>query len=244
VSAIQFLRCCRPSATKVDARGPRISVISVDEEKKTSRPSTSDHKSDFELVALPKKRAEADRTYEQADEIVQTTTNTFMWRNLQYDVPAGPGASRRLLSSVSGYAAPGKLTALMGAERVNIHLPTSAFVRVRLTRCGVIQKTLFNVLAGRDSTGVISGELLVNGEILPTKFRMYKYVPIVILFREMTLTKVQWILPTDGCPSSNDDCIRGSLVFGEASSASVDAIGQEESTVSCALYLRFFQRCC
>ena len=38
----------------------------------------------------------------------------FSWKNIQYDVPISAGRTRKLLDDVSGYVAPGKLTALMG----------------------------------------------------------------------------------------------------------------------------------
>lgn len=41
-------------------------------------------------------------------------TDIFTWQKLQYDVPVGGGQMRRLLDDVSGFVAPGKLTALMG----------------------------------------------------------------------------------------------------------------------------------
>jgi ATP-binding cassette, subfamily G (WHITE), member 2, SNQ2 len=41
-------------------------------------------------------------------------TDTFIWKHIQYDVPTGGGQTRRLLDDVSGFVAPGKLTALMG----------------------------------------------------------------------------------------------------------------------------------
>lgn len=40
--------------------------------------------------------------------------NVFSWHNLCYTVPVAAGQYRQLLDNVSGYVAPGKLTALMG----------------------------------------------------------------------------------------------------------------------------------
>lgn len=40
-------------------------------------------------------------------------TDVFSWKDLNYTVPV-PGGHRKLLDDVSGYVAPGKLTALMG----------------------------------------------------------------------------------------------------------------------------------
>ena len=41
-------------------------------------------------------------------------TDVFTWRNVQYDVHLKKGETRRLLDDISGFVAPGKLTALMG----------------------------------------------------------------------------------------------------------------------------------
>jgi ATP-binding cassette subfamily G (WHITE) protein 2 (SNQ2) len=41
-------------------------------------------------------------------------TDVFSWQHLTYTVTVSGGAHKRLLNDVSGYVAPGKLTALMG----------------------------------------------------------------------------------------------------------------------------------
>ena len=38
----------------------------------------------------------------------------FLWKNIHYEVPVSGGHTRKLLDDISGYVAPGKLTALMG----------------------------------------------------------------------------------------------------------------------------------
>ena len=43
-----------------------------------------------------------------------TMADIFSWRHLEYTVPISGGKTRSLLNDVSGYVAPGKLTALMG----------------------------------------------------------------------------------------------------------------------------------
>jgi ATP-binding cassette subfamily G (WHITE) protein 2 (SNQ2) len=45
---------------------------------------------------------------------VSTMADVFTWRNVQYDVSLNNGETRRLLDDISGFVAPGKLTALMG----------------------------------------------------------------------------------------------------------------------------------
>lgn len=53
---------------------------------------------------------------EQSEKALQETpsmTDIFSWQNICYTVPVGKGETRLLLDNVSGYVAPGKLTALM-----------------------------------------------------------------------------------------------------------------------------------
>jgi ATP-binding cassette subfamily G (WHITE) protein 2 (SNQ2) len=45
---------------------------------------------------------------------VPMMTDVFTWRHVQYDVSLKKGETRRLLDDISGFVAPGKLTALMG----------------------------------------------------------------------------------------------------------------------------------
>jgi ATP-binding cassette subfamily G (WHITE) protein 2 (SNQ2) len=84
----------------------------------------------------------------------------FTWKNINYTVPIDIG-ERRLLSDVTGYVAPGKLTALMGES-------------------GAGKTTLLNVLAMRTDTGVVTGDRFVNGQALPADFQSQSYV--VVLF--------------------------------------------------------------
>ncbi|KAG7087521.1 hypothetical protein E1B28_013480 [Marasmius oreades] len=76
----------------------------------------------------------------------------FTWHHLTYDVPIAGGDTRRLLDNVSGFVAPGKLTALMGAS-------------------GAGKTTLLNTLAQRISIGVVSGDVFVGGKTLPADFQ-------------------------------------------------------------------------
>ncbi|KAF8557467.1 pleiotropic drug resistance ABC transporter [Imleria badia] len=76
----------------------------------------------------------------------------FSWKNIQYEVPVSGGEMRNLLDDVSGYVAPGKLTALMGET-------------------GAGKTVLLNVLSQRMSVGVVRGACLVNGHQPPANFR-------------------------------------------------------------------------
>ena len=79
-------------------------------------------------------------------------TDIFSWKDVTYIVPIPGKEDRMLLSNVSGYVAPGKLTALMGES-------------------GAGKTTLLNVLAQRTDTGVVTGDRLVNGKPLPADFQ-------------------------------------------------------------------------
>lgn len=90
----------------------------------------------------------------------QLTKDIFSWQHLQYTVPVSGGDGRKLLDDVSGFVAPGKLTALMGES-------------------GAGKTTLLNVLAQRTSTGIVSGDRFVNGHPLPRDFQAQTYVVFV-----------------------------------------------------------------
>ena len=62
--------------------------------------------------ATEKMRSESGTS--SVDVAVPAMSDVFTWRHLKYDVRVGKGETRRLLEDVSGYVAPGKLTALMG----------------------------------------------------------------------------------------------------------------------------------
>ncbi|KAF9637466.1 ABC transporter-like protein [Lasiodiplodia theobromae] len=82
---------------------------------------------------------------------VEKSEDVFTWNHVNYDVDI-KGETRRLLNDVQGYVKPGTLTALMGES-------------------GAGKTTLLNVLAQRITTGVVSGDVLVNGSPLDRSFQ-------------------------------------------------------------------------
>lgn len=75
---------------------------------------------------------------------------TLTWKDVNYVVPV-PGGTRRLLHDVTGYVKSGQLVALMGAS-------------------GAGKTTCLDVLAQRKNIGVITGEILLEGQTLSSSF--------------------------------------------------------------------------
>ncbi|CAG8950647.1 hypothetical protein HYFRA_00002856 [Hymenoscyphus fraxineus] len=90
----------------------------------------------------------------QEEEILQnieSAGSVFTWENVSYTVPY-MGGERQLLNKVCGYAKPGCLIALMGAS-------------------GAGKTTLLNTLSQRQKTGVVTGDMLVDGRPLGLEFQ-------------------------------------------------------------------------
>ncbi|EEP75711.1 hypothetical protein UREG_00558 [Uncinocarpus reesii 1704] len=83
--------------------------------------------------------------------VIPPQKDVFTWRNVVYDIRI-KGEPRRLLDNVSGWVRPGTLTALMGVS-------------------GAGKTTLLDALAQRTTTGVITGDMLVNGKPLDMSFQ-------------------------------------------------------------------------
>ncbi|KAG0700795.1 ABC-2 type transporter-domain-containing protein [Suillus ampliporus] len=115
-------------------------IDTTEDEEKSSRPASLDGVARFTGATA------ANHLLEKPE-----TNDIFTWQHIQYVVPVS-GGERRLLDDVSGYVAPGKLTALMGES-------------------GAGKTTLLNVLAQRVDVGVVMGERSVNGQPLPADFQ-------------------------------------------------------------------------
>ncbi|GAV46590.1 hypothetical protein ZYGR_0A01820 [Zygosaccharomyces rouxii] len=74
----------------------------------------------------------------------------FIWKNICYVIPY-KGGERTLLDNVTGYVAPGTMTALMGES-------------------GAGKTTLLNTLAKRVNVGVVTGDMLINGKPVDSSF--------------------------------------------------------------------------
>lgn len=88
---------------------------------------------------------------EQALESISSSESVFTWKDVEYTVPY-QGGERKLLNKVNGYAKPGVMVALVGAS-------------------GAGKTTLLNTLSQRQSMGVVSGEMLVDGNTLGRDFQ-------------------------------------------------------------------------
>ncbi|KAE8444259.1 hypothetical protein EG329_000759 [Mollisiaceae sp. DMI_Dod_QoI] len=82
---------------------------------------------------------------------ISGSESIFTWENVEYTVPY-MGGERKLLNKISGYAKPGIMVALMGAS-------------------GAGKTTLLNTLSQRQKTGVVAGDMLVDGRPLGTEFQ-------------------------------------------------------------------------
>ncbi|KAK7397865.1 Multidrug resistance protein [Neonectria punicea] len=83
------------------------------------------------------------RTAKQNDGVLEVQTSIFQWHDVCYEVQI-KNETRRILDHVDGWVKPGTLTALMGVS-------------------GAGKTTLLDCLADRISMGVITGEMLVDG---------------------------------------------------------------------------------
>ncbi|GAW10792.1 hypothetical protein ANO14919_001270 [Xylariales sp. No.14919] len=120
----------------------RIAEAPNDEEKNVDSTPSVSSKSSQNMTAI------------NEEEDLQQLTNSdsiFTWRDVEYTVPY-LGGERKLLNKVNGYVKPGLLVALVGAS-------------------GAGKTTLLNTLAQRQRTGVVTGEMFVDGRPLGPDFQ-------------------------------------------------------------------------
>ncbi|KAF4626727.1 hypothetical protein G7Y89_g11429 [Cudoniella acicularis] len=82
---------------------------------------------------------------------LKRSDKSFSWNHLDYDIHVKDG-TKTLLTGIHGYVKPGTMTALIGES-------------------GAGKTTLLNVLAQRTETGVVRGEILINGKNLGKDFK-------------------------------------------------------------------------
>ncbi|ODQ56128.1 ABC drug exporter AtrF [Saitoella complicata NRRL Y-17804] len=119
--------------------------------KKAVATSGSDEESGGAGTSGPNAGA-AGESDEAAMSGLEKSESVFTWQGLSFEVPIGGGNQKKLLNDVMGYCKPGQMTALMGAS-------------------GAGKTTLLNTLAQRQTVGVVTGDMLVDGRALGVEFQ-------------------------------------------------------------------------
>ncbi|OQU96073.1 hypothetical protein CLAIMM_02209 [Cladophialophora immunda] len=90
---------------------------------------------------------------QNATAVIQRQKRIFHWRDVSYDIKI-KGKGRRILDHIDGWVKPGTLTAMVGVS-------------------GAGKTTLLDVLATRvrNATGVITGEIMVDGRLRDNSFQ-------------------------------------------------------------------------
>jgi ATP-binding cassette subfamily G (WHITE) protein 2 (SNQ2) len=121
--------------------------------KSTSKSLRKPTDEEKQSVSIPIGSSSSSATQVPEDDDLKLARNelVFTWDHLSYTVDV-PGGKRKLLDDITGWVKPGQLGALMGSS-------------------GAGKTTLLDVLAQRKDTGVITGEVLVDGRPLPVSFQ-------------------------------------------------------------------------
>ncbi|KFY41728.1 hypothetical protein V494_02834 [Pseudogymnoascus sp. VKM F-4513 (FW-928)] len=121
--------------------------------KSTSKSLRKPTDEEKQSVPIPIGSSSSSATQVPQDDDLKLARNesVFTWDHLSYTVDV-PGGKRKLLDDITGWVKPGQLGALMGSS-------------------GAGKTTLLDVLAQRKDTGVITGEVLVDGRPLPVSFQ-------------------------------------------------------------------------
>ncbi|KAI0404625.1 ABC-2 type transporter-domain-containing protein [Xylaria palmicola] len=123
-----------------------------DQAKKAAAPTDEEKNADSPTSVSSRSAGDSTSTNEEeALDRISNSDSVFTWRDVEYTVPY-LGGQRKLLNRVDGYAKPGLLVALVGAS-------------------GAGKTTLLNTLAQRQRTGVIGGEMFVDGRPLGPDFQ-------------------------------------------------------------------------
>jgi len=132
--------------------GSGAATLQFAKTKRTKNVVSEMHKvDDLEMQRRASTTHKLQEEYEKKDISLTTSDAIFTWSDLSYEIPYGNG-TRKLLNSLWGWCKPGELTALMGAS-------------------GAGKTTLLNTLSQRQTVGVITGDMLVDGKELGIEFR-------------------------------------------------------------------------
>lgn len=142
-----FLTCYMVAAELVSEKKSKGEVLVYRRGHKPSAVSKAERKSSDPEAAManigPIVTAERSRGQGKEGAMLQQQTSVFQWHDVCYDIKI-KSEERRILDHVDGWVKPGTLTALMGVS-------------------GAGKTTLLDCLADRTSMGVITGEMLVDG---------------------------------------------------------------------------------
>lgn len=128
----------------------KFQEASSSDEEKAAATTGSDSSSSTKKNS-PMGEESDEKAQEEALANISKSESIFTWRDVKYTVPY-LGGEKQLLNGVNGYAKPGVMVALVGAS-------------------GAGKTTLLNTLAQRQTAGVVTGEMFVDGRALGPEFQ-------------------------------------------------------------------------